>query len=207
MENMNMNQFLDGLASDAPAPGGGSVAGLCGALSAALVSMVANLTVGKEKHSENWEAMEDANKEAVALRREFTTLMQKDIEAFNSYMAAVKLPRETEEEKTERKTAISAAIKNSTVVPMLTLEACLRASALARKATEAGNPNVITDAGAAAALAEAAAKISTFNVRANLAYLDDEFFAYKCITKACGILETVKHDYTVIEKEILKRTK
>lgn len=205
MKNMNMNQFLDGLASEAPAPGGGSVAALCGALSSALISMVANLTIGKEKYKENWEQMEDVKKEAEALRATFSDLMEKDVQAFNRLMEVIKMPKTTEDEQKLRADAMEKALKECTIVPLLTLENCSKVAYLARTAAEFGNPNVATDAGAAAALAEATAKISSFNVRVNLSAIKDRMFAYDCTTKASSIVEAVKHDYAVIERGILKK--
>jgi len=87
-ERMEIRAFLDELASDSPAPGGGSVAALCASLGSALVSMVANLTIGKEKYKDSWQIMEDVVSKSESLRFKFVDLMNKDTESFNSFMAA-----------------------------------------------------------------------------------------------------------------------
>ncbi|MDR1133234.1 MAG: cyclodeaminase/cyclohydrolase family protein, partial [Synergistaceae bacterium] len=94
-----LNKFLDDLASDLPAPGGGSVAALGTSLAFALVSMVSNLTVGKEKYRANWEKMASAAETSERLRIKSLALMDDDVESFNAYMAALKMPKETDAQK------------------------------------------------------------------------------------------------------------
>ena len=96
-ERMEIRAFIDELASDSPAPGGGSVAALCASLGAALVSMVANLTIGKEKYMDSWQVMEDTVGKSESLRFKLVDLMNRDTESFNSFMAAMKMPKATEE--------------------------------------------------------------------------------------------------------------
>lgn len=175
-ENMKLQEFLDVLASDSPAPGGGSVAALAASMGAALVSMVASLTVGKEKYKENWEIMEAARTKSEELRAQFVKLMNDDTEAFNGYMAAMKLPKETDEQKEARKAAMQEAAKKATLVPLLTLEACVKMASLACDATDKGNPNALSDAGSATLLAVAAGNAAAYNVRINLPSVKDEEF-------------------------------
>jgi len=124
LSEMKVKEFVDELASSSPAPGGGSVAALSASLGAALVAMVSALTVGKEKHRENWEIMEKAGKEATNLKKRLLELMEADTEAFNAFMAALKMPKGTEEEKNRRKEAIQEATKGAIDVPLKTLRAC-----------------------------------------------------------------------------------
>jgi glutamate formiminotransferase/formiminotetrahydrofolate cyclodeaminase len=175
-QNDTIKQFLDALASDAPAPGGGSVAALSGALGAALVTMVSNLTIGREKYRENWAAMEVILEASNCLLGKFLKLMDEDTEAFNEFMAAMKLPRNTDVEKEVRNAAIAEASKKVTEVPLATLERCAEIAELAAKAAKLGNPNTASDAGSAALMAEAAGKAAAYNVRINLPGIKDEEF-------------------------------
>lgn len=175
-----IDTFAEELASASPAPGGGSAAALCGTLGAALTSMVANLTVGREKFKDAEETMQSVLSQADALRSDFLALIDEDTEAFNGYMAAWKLPKATDEEKCARKQAIDTAAVAAADVPLRTLETCAALAKLAKAAAESGNPNVLSDAGVAALLAVAAAKSAAFNVRINLPSLKDEAFANEC---------------------------
>lgn len=176
-ERMEIRAFLDELASDSPAPGGGSVAALCASLGSALVSMVANLTICKEKYKDSWQIMEDVVSKSESLRFKFVDLMNKDTESFNSFMAAMKLPKATEEEKCIRKKAMGEASKLATEVPLLTLEACVEVCELAYLAAKDGNTNTISDAGSAALISEAAGRAAAYNVKINLPGVTDESFA------------------------------
>ncbi|MDD4160229.1 MAG: cyclodeaminase/cyclohydrolase family protein [Synergistaceae bacterium] len=176
-EKMEIRAFLDELASDSPAPGGGSVAALCASLSAALVSMVANLTIGKEKYKENWSVMEEVAEKSESLRFKFVDLMNEDTESFNTFMAALKMPKATEEEKCLRKKAMGEASKLATEIPLLTLEACVEVAELAYSAAKNGNANTISDAGSAALIAEAAGRAAAYNVKINLPGVTDATFA------------------------------
>lgn len=176
-ERMEIRAFLDELASDSPAPGGGSVAALCAATGSALVSMVANLTIGKEKYKENWQLMEDVLGKSECLRFKFVDLMNKDTESFSAFMAAMKMPKATEDEKCIRKKAMGEASKLATEVPLLTLEACVKMTELAYQAAKNGNTNTISDAGSAALIGEAAGKAAAYNVKINLPGITDKTFA------------------------------
>ena len=176
-EKMEIRAFLDVLASDSPAPGGGSVAALCASMGAALVSMVANLTIGKEKYKESWQLMEDVVGKSESLRFQFIDLMNKDTESFNVFMAALKMPKATEDEKCSRKKAMGEASKLATEIPLLTLESCVEMAELAYLAAKNGNTNTISDAGSAALIAEAAGRAAAYNVKINLPGVTDESFA------------------------------
>jgi glutamate formiminotransferase/formiminotetrahydrofolate cyclodeaminase len=201
-----INEFLAELASDAPAPGGGSVAALGGALSAALVSMVANLTVGKEKYKDNWAAMETVRDRAERLRSEFAALADDDTESFNAFMAAMKMPRDTDEKKASRKRAMEEASKGATEVPLRTLESCARLAELAAEAAKLGNPNAASDAGSAALLAEAAGGAAAYNVRINLPGISDEAFAAQArdrMSEALGVIGKFSRETERTMDEIL----
>lgn len=190
-EEMTVGAFIDELASNSPAPGGGSVAALCGSLASGLTSMVGNLTVGKEKYKENWEKMDEVFKASEAIRADFVKLMNDDTDSFNLFMAAMKMPKETDEEKAARKAAMAEASKTATEVPLCTLEACAEAAKLAYEAASFGNPNAASDAGSAALLCEAAGKAASYNVRINLPGVKDEAFAAACRSRMAEALATI----------------
>ncbi len=168
--------FLDELASSAPAPGGGSVAALAGALGAALVSMVCNLTVGKKKYADVQDDIQALLEQSEALRHELVDLLEADVRVYTSVSKAYKMPRETEEEKAARREAIQAALKDATEVPMKVAEACVKILDLCTPAAEKGNVNAVSDAGVAALMAEAALRSAALNVLINLGAIKDEEF-------------------------------
>ena len=193
-EKMQIQEFIDELASNSPAPGGGSVAALCGSLGSALVSMVANLTIGKEKYKDNWEAMEAVIAKSEPLRAKFVDLMNKDTESFNVFMAAMKMPKDTDEEKAARRQAMADASKLATEIPLCTLEACAEVSVIALEAAKFGNPNTASDAGSAALLADAAGRAASYNVRINLPGIKDEAFAALCKERMASALDTISRN-------------
>ncbi|MDL2298698.1 cyclodeaminase/cyclohydrolase family protein [Synergistaceae bacterium OttesenSCG-928-D05] len=198
-EKQTIQEFLNTLASDAPAPGGGSVAALGGALGAALVTMVASLTIGKEKYKDNWPKIEEILKKSEPLRTEFVKLMNEDTESFNSFMAAMKMPKDTEEQKAARRDAMADASKLATAVPLRTLERCVEMAQLAVDAMKYGNTNAASDAGSAALLAEAAGKAAAYNVRINLPGIKDEAFAEDAKTRVRNALDKLMRASKEIE--------
>ncbi|WP_300526544.1 cyclodeaminase/cyclohydrolase family protein [Aminiphilus sp.] len=199
-----LRAFIHELASDSPAPGGGSVAALAAALGAALTAMVARLTVGKEKYRSAWEAMENVRAESDALQERLLELMEEDTEAFNAFMAAMKLPKETDEEKAARAEAMQKATRGAIDVPLRTLRCCVSVVALAEKTCAQGNSNAITDAGSAAVLARAAAAAAAYNVRINLGSLKDASFAAQTDAETASLLEEVERRATAVENAVLK---
>ncbi|MDY2984450.1 MAG: cyclodeaminase/cyclohydrolase family protein [Synergistes jonesii] len=193
-EETTIKAFIDELASNSPAPGGGSVAALCGSLAAGLEAMVANLTLGKEKYRTGWDKMNKVLEEGEKLRAEFISLMNEDTESFNLFMQALKMPKETEEQKASRKAAMGEASKAATAVPLRTLENCVKAAELSFAAAKYGNSNAVSDAGVAALLAEAAGKAASYNVKINLPGIADEAFAKECRERMeKALAEVVKH--------------
>jgi glutamate formiminotransferase/formiminotetrahydrofolate cyclodeaminase len=166
--------FLDKLASRSPEPGGGSVSALVGALGAALVSMVGNLTLGKEKYADVQDRVEELLKSSEKVRDELQSLIQKDTEVYSDVSAAFKLPRETEEEKAERAARIQEALKLATEVPFQIAEACLEVARLSETSAEIGNVGAVSDAGVAVLLAEAAAQSAALNVKINIGSIEDQ---------------------------------
>ena len=171
-----VTNFLDELASNTPAPGGGSVAALSGALGAALVSMVCNLTLGKKGYDDVQADIQALLAQSEALRAELTDLLEADVAAYSGYSQAAKMPRGTEEEKAARKEAMQAALKTATDVPLQIAEAAAKVMDLCMPAAEKGNKWAVSDAGVAVLVAEAALRSSALNVLITLGSLKDEEF-------------------------------
>ncbi|MFH1833685.1 MAG: cyclodeaminase/cyclohydrolase family protein [bacterium] len=171
-----MVDFLDKLASGSPEPGGGAASACAAALGAALVSMVANLTVGKQKYADVQDRIEELLASSEKVRSDLQELVQKDTEAYGVLAAAFKMPRETEGEKAIRETAVQAALKEATMVPFAIAEKCVEVAELSRVAADIGNVNAVSDAGVAALLAEAAAGCAALNVKINLTSINDPGF-------------------------------
>jgi formiminotetrahydrofolate cyclodeaminase len=180
----SLESYLDRLASDAPEPGGGSVAALVGALGAALLSMVANLTLGKEKYADVQEEMAELEGRAAELRAELEELVTLDAHAYGAVAAAMKLPQEGEAQKQKRKAVLQAALQGAAAVPLKIALAAVEVAKLSLPAAQKGNLYAVSDAGVAALLADAAAQAAALNVKINLAWIEDEDFkraAWTCI--------------------------
>lgn len=169
-------EFLEALASSAPTPGGGSVAALTGALGAGLISMVCNLTLGKEKYQDVQAEVAQLLKESEELRRELMELMEADMGVYSKLSAAYKLPKDTEQDKALRTEAIQAALVEATGVPVSIARACARVVDLCPMAAKVGNLGAISDVGVAALLGEAALRSAELNVAINLGALKDQAF-------------------------------
>ncbi len=168
--------FLDDLASKASTPGGGSAAAIMGAMGAALVSMVANLTVGKK----NYEAV-DAEMQALLstseqLRQQLGDMIKADVDVFDQVMAAYGMAKDTDEDKATRSQAIQSALKEATDVPLACAGLCAELIKLCRPMAEKGNKNVISDAGVAVLAANAALRSAALNVYINIGGIKDEDF-------------------------------
>jgi len=169
-----VHNFLDELASNSPTPGGGSVAALAGALGAALISMVGNLTIGKKKYEDVEEDIKKIISSSEKLRYELSQLIEEDVMAFNNFMATYKMPKETEDEKKIRAEKIQESLIEAAKVPLTVAYKCLEVLSLSKEVAEKGNINVISDAGVAALMAEAALESAILNVKINLTMIKDE---------------------------------
>ena len=163
-----VTEFADELSRDSAAPGGGSVAALAGALSAALSSMVASLTFAKQGMEDSKESMAIAGERAQSLKDWFLAAVDADTDAFDAVLAAIRMPRKTPEDVANRKEAMAAANLGATLVPLKVMERSVQALELALIAAADGNPNSVSDAGVAGICAVAAAEGASLNVRINL---------------------------------------
>ena len=169
-----VSNFLNELASNSPTPGGGSVAALAGALGAALISMVGNLTVGKKKYEDVEEEIKRILSSSEKLRYELSQLIEDDVKVFNNFMSTYKMPKETEDEKRVRAEKIQESLIKAAKVPLKVAYKCLDILSLSKEVAEKGNINVVSDAGVAALLAEAALESAILNVKINLKMIKDE---------------------------------
>lgn len=169
--------FLDDLASRKPTPSGGSAAAVMGAMGAALVSMVCNLTIGKTQYRDFEEEFKSVLTKAEELRRDLTKMIEEDVQAFDAVMRAYGMPRLTKDETATRAQAIQTALKTATLVPMRCCRACREVITLGSVVAEKGNRNVINDAGVAAVAAYAALRSAALNVFTNARAITDRIFA------------------------------
>lgn len=194
LTGMKIDEFANFLSTDAPAPGGGSVAALCGGVSSALSSMVAALTHGKKGYEEAFDEMEAVGVEAQKLKNAFLVDVDRDTKAFNKVMDAMRLPKKTDEDKAARLEAIEQAMKGATLVPLGVLRRTVEAAKLARRVVEKGNRNSISDAGVAALTARASAEGAYLNIRINLPGIQDEKFKAETMKESKKLREeVVKH--------------
>ncbi|MFB0566172.1 MAG: glutamate formimidoyltransferase [Candidatus Aminicenantaceae bacterium] len=185
----NLREFTNELSSDSPAPGGGSTAALCGALSASLTSMVSNLTVGKKEYESVQKKIKELAVKAQALKDEFLKAVDLDTAAFNKIMDAFKLPKKTKEQKQERDNAVEEATKEATLVPMEVLKKSIEALELAKEVCLKGNKNSLSDAGVAALAAQTAAEGAYYNIKINVPNINDEEFKSKILEQATTLTE------------------
>jgi len=187
----SIKAFLDKLATSSPEPGGGSVAALAGALGAGLVSMVANLTLGKEKYADVEDRVQLLLAEAEEVRAFLEDLVQSDTEAYAAVSAAMKLPRGTEEQKAERDRRMQECLKEAANVPLAIGEQSLRVAQLSLTAAQIGNVNAVSDAGVAVLLADAAAESAALNVKINVGYISDQEYNQVSWARMQAIMDEV----------------
>ena len=204
-----LKSFLDELASSSPAPGGGSVAALAGALGAALTSMVCNLTIGKKKYAAVEGEMREVLGQAEGLREQFTELVERDTAAFNKVMESFALPKESEAQRALRSAAIREATKEATMIPMEVMKHCIDGLALAQIVAARGNGNSVSDAGVSGLMFHAACESAALNVRINLASLgDNEFVGWKT-DEVGSLLRTsrmmVEENQTIVASRLEKQ--
>jgi formiminotetrahydrofolate cyclodeaminase len=185
----SIEKFLDDLAGSAPTPGGGSAAAVMGAMGAALVSMVCNVTLGKKGYEAAEGEMRAVRDESESVRRRLTAMVAEDVAAFDSLMAAYKLPKATDDEKARRAAAIQDALRRATETPL----DCARASAevikLARRASEHGYTGVISDGGVGVLAGYTALRSAALNVYINAPSLKDRSFADRAVAEIGQLLE------------------
>jgi glutamate formiminotransferase/formiminotetrahydrofolate cyclodeaminase len=198
LKAMKLYEFADELSSDSPAPGGGSVAALCGSLSASLSAMVAALTWSKKGMDDRRPLMKEIGDKGQALKDWFTLAVDADTEAFNAVIAARRLPKKSDEEKAAREAAIEQANQEATRVPLRVLERTVEALDLAAEVAGKGNPASVSDAGVAGACALAAAEGAALNVRINLPGLTDRQVGGEIEAEMVRLLEQAREKAALV---------
>jgi methenyltetrahydrofolate cyclohydrolase len=169
----SLQTYLDDAASDKPAPGGGSVSACVGAVGAALVSMVCNLTRGRDKFVQVDAQVQDLVVRSEAARARLEALLQDDTVAYNGVIEAYRLAKDSEEQRAARHQAVQDGLIVAANVPLEITRVALEVCRLAKTAAEIGNPAAVTDAGIGAILGEAAVQGASLNVEINMASIDD----------------------------------
>ena len=186
-----LREYLDDLASARPTPGGGSTAALSGAMGAALVCMVARLTLSNAEYTAVHAEVEGIVQRAEALRARFQALMSEDMEAYGKLSACYKLPKGTSEEKAARTRAIQAALVDAALVPLAIAECAVELIRLCERIAEIGNKNVLSDIATASTLASSAASAASWMVRVNTQGLKDQARAEELDSRLDTTLYTV----------------
>ncbi|MEE9412535.1 MAG: cyclodeaminase/cyclohydrolase family protein [Methylococcales bacterium] len=186
-----IDEFMDDLSSKAATPGGGSVAAIMGGMAAALISMVANLTIGKKNYVYVETQMQDLLNQSEGLKIQLLDMIRADINAFDLVMTAYKLPKTTDDDTSTRNQAIQTALKTATDVPLQCAVACRSVIQLCEIAAQIGNKNVVTDAGVAVLAAQAALRSAALNVYINIGNIEDQAFTKSREEKLNFLLEGV----------------
>jgi glutamate formiminotransferase / formiminotetrahydrofolate cyclodeaminase len=200
LASLSIQKFLSETASKSPAPGGGSVAALSAALGAALSSMVCNLTLGKEQYQHVEKEINETLAQSEKLRKQLTSLIDKDTNAFNDVIKAFKMPKETEEQKKIRSDAIQKGYQKAAQVPLKTAQISEQIFDIAKITAIKGNQNSITDAAVSALMANAAVHAALLNVNINLTSIKDKAFVEDISKK----LTQLKQNTITKTKEILE---
>lgn len=185
---LSVDGFLEQLASKSSTPGGGSAAGLMGAMGAALVSMVCNLTLGKAQYAAVEGDMQSLLARAEALRQALAQSIAEDVAAFDKVMAAYGLPKASDQEKAQRTDAIQAALRVAMTVPLQAAHLAAQVIELSAEAADKGNTNVISDAGVAVVAALASLKSAALNVYVNAGALRDRAHAEAQVAELDALL-------------------
>lgn len=197
--DLTLKDFLNKVAGSDPVPGGGSIAALNGAVAAGLATMVSRLTIGKKGYEASEEVMTHMQELTLQLLDEFIAFIDKDSEAYNDVFACFKMPKDTDEEKAVRSSAIQEATKQAALIPMEVARKALDMMVVIADVVRLGNRNTVTDACVSMIAARSAVLGALLNVRINLGSLKDKEFAEKLQTEA-DVLEQLAYQR---EKEVL----
>lgn len=200
LADLTIKDFLEKTSSNSPVPGGGSIAALSGAISASLLEMVANLTIGKKGYEEFEEEMKEISAAVLEYRKKLIADIDKDSDAYNTVMSAYKLPKGTDEEKRERSKAIQDGLKRAALVPLGVAKDAFEIIKMAEDIVKKGNHNAITDGAVAVLMAKAAVLGALYNVKINLGFLKDKDFIVETSTQ----VKNIENQIEEIEKNILK---
>jgi len=187
LSDLTLAELLERTAAGTPVPGGGSLSAMAAAAGAALAQMVAGLTAGRRQYAAAAAAMNDLAEAAERLRAELLEAMDRDAEAYTGVMAALQMPRGTDDEKARRTDAIQDATREAARVPLAVAEKALEVMALAHQAIRQGNPNAASDGAVGAFMARAALQGAVCNVRINLRSIRDKAFTVRMAKKSADL--------------------
>ncbi len=200
--NMKLSEFANETSSESPAPGGGSISAYCGALGAALATMVANLSAHKRGWDDRWEEFSDWAEKGLQYQNQLLELVDEDTKAFTKIMNAFQLPKETDTEKEKRNKAIQEATKYAILTPFEVMKTAYNSMEVMKAMIEHGNPNSITDAAVGALCARTAIIGAFLNVKINCGDYEDKIFVKEILTKG----EKLVNKANKIEEELIKIT-
>mgnify|MGYP001284014553 CR=1 FL=1 len=200
--NMKLSDFANETASESPAPGGGSISAYCGAMGAALGTMVANLSSHKRGWDDRWEEFSNWAEKGTAYQNTLLELVDEDTNAFNKIMEAFRLPNNNTSDKKKRNEAIQLATKHAILTPFKVMETALNSMQVMKAMADFGNPNSVTDAGVGALCARTAVIGAFLNVKINCGDYKDKAFVKDILEKG----EKLVNDASKLEKEILTIT-
>ena len=190
--DLTCKSFADELSTDSPAPGGGSVAALCGALASALAAMVGNLTIGKKGYLDVTDRMMRVAEHGQSLKDSFIADVDRDTDAFNNLMSCFSMPKKTPEQKESRQNAIQEATKQATLIPLGVLERSIPVLDLAMEVARHGNQNSLSDSGVSILAASTAGEGAFLNVRINLRSITDSEFTKTVTERSEWLLKTLR---------------
>lgn len=202
LTELKVEEFLEELASDSPAPGGGSVAAVSGSMGAGLVCMVCRLTIGKKGYEMVESLMSETLVETDAIRKSLTVLIDEDTEAFKQVMMAFKMPKDTPSEKEQRVYAIQAGFKKASEIPHAVAQDCLDLLERIQVIIDKANSNTVSDLGVAAQTAYAGVEGAVMNVRINLPSIKDLAWAEEKKSKVSALLTRAAELNRQIGKEV-----
>ncbi len=174
LSRMTVEQFAEALAAATPTPGGGSASAQAGAMAAALIQMMCDLTLGREQYRTHEDAVRGIRRRAEGLRKDLLALVDRDAQAYDAVVAALRLPKTTEAEREARSAALGRANLFAIEAPMAIADACAALMGMASDLASKGNVNVVSDVGTAALLAYAGLRGAVLSVRVNLKGVKDE---------------------------------
>ena len=196
-----IQKYLDDAAAKLPAPGGGSIAAMAGALGASMSAMVANFTIGKKRFADVEDEVKALLEKVEAERKKLSELVDADVAAYGTVSNAYGMPKETDEEKAARSAAIKDACRVAMSAPMEAARSCAEVAGVCDRLVDIGNRNLITDVGVSVLAADAALKAAALNVEINLASIGDDDFAEKTREELNALLERVAAiETTVMDK-------
>jgi len=200
--NKTVVELVDEVSRESPAPGGGSVAALAGALAAALASMVANLSIGKGEFDTAYDELNDLAEKAQVVKDQLLQAVDEDAQAFNAVLDAMRMPKDTAEQKAARQKAMEAGYKAATQVPLTTAKHCKTALDLCLRAAHAGNTAAISDAGVGALMAHAGLQGAIYNVRINLQSIKESEFVHEMKTQVDTLLREGNAALEAVKSEL-----